>query len=174
MSLIEEYHKRKKWNKAVLPEWIISMRDSLYISTYSSITVWVKMIGRLGGLPISHLGKSHLKLFMSHNPSWQSHAGGCTSDSSEWSDPPQGPPKTCTNNRQKRRIMKKVRRYIKSWEIFCCFDRENTRFSSGVSLIRNQHSFNLELNLWRLWLIISRNECEDAKPKNDSQSIPEP
>ena len=174
MSLIDEYNKRKKWEKAVLPEWIIAMRDSLYIPTYSSITIWRKLLGRLGGVPISHLGKSRLKLFMSRNNSWHTHAGGCTSDSSDWPDPPQGPPETCTKNRQECRIMKKVRRYIKSWEIFCCFDRGNVRFSSGVSLTRNPNSFNLELNLWRLWLVISRNVCEDAKPKDNTQSLPEP
>ena len=75
----------KHWGGTFLPSWVIDLR-------YSAITPWVKMIGKLGGLPASRLGKSRLKKYQFRHHSWKAVPGGCLRCASEWEDPPQGPP----------------------------------------------------------------------------------
>lgn len=73
-----------KWKEAFVPEWV-------YRLDYSSKTKWVKLLGKLGGLPISHLGKSRLKKKQSENQrSWKRSVGGCGAIT--WADPQQAPP----------------------------------------------------------------------------------
>jgi len=74
-----------KWGRAFLPIWIVLIK-------YTSITVWKKLLGKLGGLPSSHLGKSKIKYFQPRTPSFKLPTGGCANRSPDWPDPPQGPP----------------------------------------------------------------------------------
>jgi len=78
------------WNNAFLPNWVTKIR-------YGSVTPWVKLLGKLGGLPASSLGKSRLKLFQMRTPSFKLAPGGCTKKASEWPDPPVGPPNNFFN-----------------------------------------------------------------------------
>lgn len=73
------------WYKAFLPEWVQRIG-------YSSLTKWVKLLGGLGGLPSSHLGKSNLKKFMFRHHSMKLFPGGLFCVLSDWADPPVGPP----------------------------------------------------------------------------------
>ena len=75
----------KYWGGAFLPSWVVNLR-------YSAITPWVKLLGKLGGLPSSHLGKSRLKKYQFRHHSWKAVPGGCFRCTNEWEDPPQGPP----------------------------------------------------------------------------------
>jgi hypothetical protein len=72
------------WEDAFLPLWVECLG-------YSSKTKWVKILGKLGGLPSSHLGKSRLKYKQSENQrSWKRSVGGCGAIT--WADPQQAPP----------------------------------------------------------------------------------
>ena len=71
------------WQAAFLPEWVERIG-------YSSKTKWVKLIGKLGGLPKSHLGKSRLKFFQARNSSFKIATNG--SPVGTWADPQQAPP----------------------------------------------------------------------------------
>ena len=71
------------WHKAFLPEWVQRIG-------YSSRTQWAKLLGKLGGLPKSHLGKSRLKLFQMHNEAFKITTGGTSGG--VWPDLPVGPP----------------------------------------------------------------------------------
>lgn len=73
------------WHKAFLPEWV-------YRLDYSSCTKWVKMLGGLGGLPSSHLGKSNLKKFMYRHHSMKLFPGGIFCVLSDWANAKNGPP----------------------------------------------------------------------------------
>ena len=73
----------KYWGGTFLPSWIIDLR-------YSAITPWGKLLGKLGGLPSSHMGKSRLKKYQHRQHSWKASVGGC--GAVVWADPPQGPP----------------------------------------------------------------------------------
>lgn len=73
----------KYWGSTFLPTWVIDLR-------YSAITPWVKLLGKLGGLPSSHLGKSRFKEYQFCHRSWKASVGGC--GTVVWADPPQGPP----------------------------------------------------------------------------------
>lgn len=83
----------KYWGSTFLPSWVIDLR-------YSAITPWVKLLGKLGGLPSSHLGKSRLKKYQFRHHSWKAVPGGCFRCASEWEDPPQGPPKDYPSTEQ--------------------------------------------------------------------------
>jgi hypothetical protein len=73
----------KYWGGTFLPSWVIDLQ-------YSAITPWRKLLGKLGGLPARHLGKSRLKRQQHHHHSWKASVGGC--GTVVWADPPQGPP----------------------------------------------------------------------------------
>ncbi len=73
----------KYWGSTFLPSWVIDLQ-------YSAITTW-KLIHD-GGVPSSHLGKSRLKTQQHRHHSWKTVPGGCFRSTSEWEDPPQGPP----------------------------------------------------------------------------------
>lgn len=73
------------WRKAFLPCWVRRIG-------YSSRTKWAKLIGGLGGLPASHLGKSRLKFFQMRNEAFKIAAGGCSGG--VWADMPTGPTRT--------------------------------------------------------------------------------
>lgn len=72
------------WRDTFLPKWICNMR-------YSSVTIWVRLLGKLGGVPVSHLGKSKLKQLLHRHPSYKTAVGGCTDTASDWPDPARGP-----------------------------------------------------------------------------------
>lgn len=86
------------WEEKVLPRWVWDLK-------YSAFTPWVKLLGKLGGLPVYHLGKSRLKLSMSRHSSWETHVGGTISDASEWPDPPQGPPISFRDRKDYRTLL---------------------------------------------------------------------
>lgn len=73
------------WDDAFLPEWVQRI-------DYSSRTTWAKLLGKLGGLPVSHMGKSRLKFFQVRNQAFKLSIGGNTNG--VWADPPVGPPQT--------------------------------------------------------------------------------
>ena len=67
------------WRKAFLPEWVQRIG-------YSSTTSVPFLLGKHGGIPVSHLGKSRLKKKQSENKkSWKILVGGCTCGT--WADP---------------------------------------------------------------------------------------
>jgi len=71
------------WKAAFLPEWVERIG-------YSSKTKWVKLIGKLGGIPVSHMGKSRLKFFLVRNSAFKIATSGSTCG--KWADPQQAPP----------------------------------------------------------------------------------
>lgn len=73
------------WLRAFLPEWVQRIG-------YSSLTKWVTILGGLGGLPSSHLGKSNLKKFMFRHHSMKLLPGGIFCVLSDWANPKNGPP----------------------------------------------------------------------------------
>lgn len=75
------------WKDVLLPRWVVELK-------YSAITIWAKLFGKLGGLPVSHLGKSKLKLFQNRTSTFKLIPGGCFRATSQWEDPPIGPPIT--------------------------------------------------------------------------------
>jgi len=88
----------KYWRKAFLPEWVERIG-------YSSKTKWVKLIGKLGGIPMSHMGKSRLKFFQARNSAFKIATNGSTSGT--WADLQQAPPYAFFN----KQIVKKRDRY---------------------------------------------------------------
>ena len=97
-SLILVVRSMYLWERKVLPRWVWDLK-------YSAITLWAKLLGKLGGLPVYHLGKSRLKIYMSLRSSWYTHAGGTACDSSEWSNPPQGPPISFRDRKDYRTLL---------------------------------------------------------------------
>lgn len=71
------------WHKAFLPEWVQRIG-------YSSKTSVPFLLGKHGGIPISHLGKSRLKFFQTANASFKVATNGSTFGT--WADPQQAPP----------------------------------------------------------------------------------
>lgn len=72
------------WENVALPRWIWDLK-------YSAITQWVKLLGKLGGIPTSHLGKSRLKT-PSMGSHWYPQPIGFNTSVTEWTDPPLAPP----------------------------------------------------------------------------------
>jgi len=71
------------WNKAFLPEWVQRIG-------YSSKTRVPFLLGKHGGIPVSHLGKSRLKFFLARNSAFKIATSGSTCG--KWADPQQAPP----------------------------------------------------------------------------------
>lgn len=86
------------WRKAFLPKWIKRI-------DYSSKTKWARLLGKLGGIPVSHMGKSRLKRDQKHKLSFKIATGGCSVG--VWPDLPVGPPYALFN----KKIVKKRNRY---------------------------------------------------------------
>lgn len=86
------------WRKAFLPEWVQRI-------DYSSRTKWGQLLGKLGGIPFSHMGKSRLKFFLMHATSFKVATGGTSGG--VWPDLPVGPPYDFFSTK----IVKKRNRY---------------------------------------------------------------
>ena len=71
------------WKGVYRPEWVERIG-------YSSKTKWVKLLGKLGGIPKSHMGKSRLKFFQTRNSAFKIATNGSTSG--KWADLQQAPP----------------------------------------------------------------------------------
>ena len=67
----------------MVPVWVFQLN-------YSAKTTWVKLLGKLGGIPISHMGKSRLKIFQKTKASFRVATNGSTFGT--WADPQQAPP----------------------------------------------------------------------------------
>lgn len=72
------------WKDVALPRWIWDLK-------YTALTLWVKLLGKLGGIPVSHLGKSRLKT-RSKGSNWYPQPIGFNTSATEWPDPPLAPP----------------------------------------------------------------------------------
>lgn len=83
------------WRNAFLPTWIQRI-------DYSSKTKWVILIGKLGGIPISHMGKSRLKFFLKTKPSFKIASNG--SPVGTWADPQQAPPSNLDEARNENKV----------------------------------------------------------------------
>ena len=68
----------KYWGSTFLPSWLVDIR-------YSAI-MWAAYCAN------SRAGKSRLKTQQHRHHSWKTVPGGCFRSTSEWEDPPQGPP----------------------------------------------------------------------------------
>tara|TARA_B110000003_G_scaffold239907_1_gene246228 strand:- start:423 stop:767 length:345 start_codon:yes stop_codon:yes gene_type:complete len=86
------------WHNVFLPEWVERIN-------YSSRTKWVTLLGKLGGIPKSHMGKSRLKFFQKANASFKIASNGSTFGT--WADPQQAPPYAFFN----KQTVKKRNRY---------------------------------------------------------------
>ena len=71
------------WRKAFLPTWVLKIG-------YSSKTDVPFLLGKYGGVPVSHMGKSRLKFFKTANASFKVATNGSTFGT--WADPQQAPP----------------------------------------------------------------------------------
>ena len=72
------------WKGVLLPRWVVEL-------DYSAKTLWTTI---LYYIPRSRLGKAKLKLFQYLNSTFKFIPGGCFRSSSQWEDPPIGPPIT--------------------------------------------------------------------------------
>lgn len=126
------------WDRCMLPQWV-------WDRGYSSITLWRKLFGSDGGIPVC--GRSKCKKQQYRHSNWKISTGGCTKKASEWSDPPTGP---TVDHRSKKRCVYNWS-WIGSWKsrIHSGNEKVTTHGSKSFIWRYRQNSWNKKLQtMW--------------------------
>lgn len=128
------------WSGVYLPEWVERIG-------YSSKTKWVKLLGKLGGLPNCHLGKSRLKFFQKANASFKIATNG--SPVGTWADPQQAPPLNITID-GKSNVMN-----IGNTK-FALISERGMKFSQPISLSKEKYRYGtcyqMRIHAWTIMI----------------------